>query len=172
LRSRHNDAYEKTLARFLPDETGCGGENLQPACAARSDGDLEQVQSSAADDRQTKSEIAVGYARSMATCAAACGDQRRAKTMVWEMSPLDHRFEGREIHSEKQHRKSPSAELRSNQTDQDSLPRMKCSMRSCIGMSKRKGAGEIMARVSTLRRFTRDQLIDRSEYKRRQRRGD
>jgi len=70
-----------------------------------------------------KSEVAVGYCTlygDMAGGLAMLNDV--PKTMVYELAYLINRRAGREVIPEATIAKPPSAELRPNQTDQDSLP--------------------------------------------------
>ncbi len=70
-----------------------------------------------------KSEMAVGYCTlygDMAGGLAVISDV--PKTMVYELARLINRLNGREVIPPSTMTKAPSAELRPNQTDQDSLP--------------------------------------------------
>jgi NH3-dependent NAD+ synthetase len=92
------------------------------------------------------------------------------KTTVWEMSEWINESAGREIIPRSSITKVPSAELRPNQTDQDSLPPYPL-LDAIIHryVEEEKSAGEIIHEGfddATVLRVVR--LIDRSEYKRRQ----
>jgi NAD+ synthetase len=92
------------------------------------------------------------------------------KTSVYELAELINRKAGRDLIPRNSITKPPSAELRPNQTDQDSLPPydvLDAIMHRYI--EEEKGAGEIIAEgfdAATVTRVVK--LIDRSEYKRRQ----
>ncbi|MFT3786166.1 MAG: NAD+ synthase [Tepidisphaeraceae bacterium] len=118
-----------------------------------------------------KSEIAVGYCTLYGDmCGGLAVISDVPKTMVWDLSRwINQRFE-KEIIPTSSIDKVPSAELRPNQTDQDSLPPypmldaiMERYVEDEEGFDQIVAAGfdaAIVARVI--------KLIDRSEYKRRQ----
>jgi len=127
-----------------------------------------------------KSELAVGYCTlygDMAGGLAVLSDV--PKTMVWQMSrwindspdsPLRQQFGGPVI-PESSITKVPSAELRPNQTDQDSLPEYdvldQIVERYVEGeQSARQIIAESGIDAATVLRIV--QLIDRNEYKRKQ----
>lgn len=118
-----------------------------------------------------KSEIAVGYCTlygDMAGGLALISDV--PKTTVWALSRWINEHFKREIIPWRSIEKVPSAELKPNQTDQDSLPpyeTLDAILHAYI--EDEKGAGEIIADgydPATVHRVIK--LIDRSEYKRRQ----
>jgi NH3-dependent NAD+ synthetase len=92
------------------------------------------------------------------------------KTTVWEMSRWINKHEGREVIPTSSIEKVPSAELRPNQTDQDSLPPyelLDAILHRYI--EEEKGVGEIIAEGFDPAIVTRViKMCDRSEYKRRQ----
>jgi len=92
------------------------------------------------------------------------------KTTVWEMSRWINAHARRELIPRSSIEKVPSAELRPNQTDQDSLPPYEL-LDEIIEryVEDEKSASEIIAEgfdAVIVRRVIK--LIDRSEYKRRQ----
>ena len=118
-----------------------------------------------------KSELAVGYCTlygDMAGGLAVISDV--PKTLVWELSRYYNRLKGREMIPRNSIEKPPSAELRPNQTDQDSLPPYEVLDAILFKyVEEEKGPGQIVADgldEATVTRVIR--LIDRSEYKRRQ----
>jgi NAD+ synthase (glutamine-hydrolysing) len=92
------------------------------------------------------------------------------KTLVWELSRYYNRMKGRKIIPQNTIDKVPSAELRPNQTDQDSLPPYEVLDGILFRyVEEEKGPRQIVAEgfdEATVNRMIR--LIDRSEYKRRQ----
>jgi NAD+ synthetase len=118
-----------------------------------------------------KSELAVGYCTiygDMAGGLAVISDV--PKTTVWEMARWINQRHGGELIPRSSIDKVPSAELRPNQTDQDSLPPYEVLDAIIDGyVEEELGAAEIIAQghdAATVMRVIR--LIDRSEYKRRQ----
>jgi len=118
-----------------------------------------------------KSEIAVGYCTlygDMAGGLAVISDL--PKTFVYRVSAEVNRRGGRAIIPESTMTKAPSAELRPNQTDQDSLPPY--DLLDAIlerHVEDGKSADEIIAEgrdEATVRRVVR--MVRTSEYKRRQ----
>ncbi|HMB95910.1 MAG TPA: hypothetical protein VKK61_07725, partial [Tepidisphaeraceae bacterium] len=89
---------------------------------------------------------------------------------IWQLAKWIDQREGRELIPKNSIEKVPSAELRPNQTDQDSLPPydvLDAIMH--LYVEEEKGTAEIIAEgfdAATVRRVIK--LIDRSEYKRRQ----
>ena len=167
-----HDAYETTLAPVFagraPDVTE---ENLQ----ARIRGAILMAFSNKFGhlllSTGNKSELAVGYCTlygDMAGGLALISDV--PKTSVWEMSRWINARAGRELIPRSSIEKVPSAELRPNQTDQDSLPPYEV-LDEIIEryVEDERSASEIIADgfdAATVRRVIK--LIDRSEYKRRQ----
>ena len=92
------------------------------------------------------------------------------KTTVWELSRWINRKFGKEVIPKSSIEKVPSAELRPNQTDQDSLPPYELLDEILFRyVEEEKGVSEIVAEgfdPAVVGRVIR--LIDRSEYKRRQ----
>jgi NAD+ synthetase len=118
-----------------------------------------------------KSELAVGYCTLYGDmCGGLAVISDVPKTLVWELSRYHNRIKGREIIPQSSIDKIPSAELKPNQTDQDSLPPYPILDAILFRyVEEEKGPGQIIAEgfeEPTVTRIIR--LIDRSEYKRRQ----
>jgi NAD+ synthase (glutamine-hydrolysing) len=167
-----HDAYEHTLAPafkgLAPDVTE---ENLQ----ARVRGALLMAFSNKFNHllltTGNKSELAVGYCTLYGDmCGGLAVISDVPKTTIWELSRWINHRAGREIIPKSSIDKVPSAELRPNQTDQDSLPPydvLDAILHRYV--EEEKGAAQIIAEgfdASTVQRVIK--LIDRSEYKRRQ----
>jgi NAD+ synthase (glutamine-hydrolysing) len=165
-------AYERTLApAFAGRPADVTEENLQ----ARIRGALLMAFSNKFNHllltTGNKSEIAVGYCTLYGDmCGGLAVISDVPKTIVWEMARWINQKEGRELIPRSSIEKVPSAELRPNQTDQDSLPPYDVLDAILFRyVEEEKGAGEIIAEGydrETVLRVVR--LIDRSEYKRRQ----
>jgi NAD+ synthetase len=118
-----------------------------------------------------KSELAVGYCTlygDMAGGLAVISDV--PKTTVWELSRWINQHEGRELIPTSSIDKVPSAELRPNQTDQDSLPPYDVLDAILeLYIEDEKGVAEIIAEGFDPALVTRViKMTDRAEYKRRQ----
>jgi len=118
-----------------------------------------------------KSEIAVGYCTLYGDmCGGLAVISDVPKTIVWELSRWINKNAGREIIPNNSIEKVPSAELRPNQTDQDSLPPYDVLDAILFQyVEEEKGAKQIIDAgfdAATVLRVIK--LIDRSEYKRRQ----
>ncbi|NLX13160.1 MAG: NAD+ synthase [Phycisphaerales bacterium] len=118
-----------------------------------------------------KSELAVGYCTlygDMCGGLAVIGDV--PKTMVYRLARHINERAGREMVPESTITKPPSAELRPDQTDQDSLPPYEVLDRILEQyITEEKSAGEIIAagfEAETVHKVIR--LVDLSEYKRKQ----
>ena len=118
-----------------------------------------------------KSELAVGYCTlygDMAGGLAVIGDL--PKGMVYRVARAVNARAGRALVPERTFAKPPSAELRPDQTDQDSLPPYDVLDDVLHAyLEERRGLAEIVARghpEETVRRVLR--LVTTSEYKRRQ----
>jgi NAD+ synthase (glutamine-hydrolysing) len=118
-----------------------------------------------------KSELAVGYCTlygDMAGGLAVIGDL--PKTLVYRVARAANARAGRAAIPARTFTKPPSAELKPDQTDQDSLPPYEVldDILACY-IEERRGAEEIAARghpMETVRRVLR--MVVGSEYKRRQ----
>ncbi len=118
-----------------------------------------------------KSEVAVGYCTLYGDmCGGLAVISDVPKMMVWEMSRWINKNAGRELIPVSSIEKVPSAELRPNQTDQDSLPPYEILDAIIYRLIEEdKSLKQIIDEgfdPATVLRVTK--LIDRSEYKRRQ----
>ncbi len=118
-----------------------------------------------------KSEMAVGYCTlygDMAGGLAVISDV--PKNMVYRLCRYYNEWKGRQVIPERVFGKAPSAELRPNQTDQDSLPPYDLLDRIIhLYVEENRSADEIAAAgldPALVRRVI--DMIDRSEYKRKQ----
>ncbi|HEX3355682.1 MAG TPA: NAD+ synthase [Tepidisphaeraceae bacterium] len=118
-----------------------------------------------------KSEVAVGYCTLYGDmCGGLAVISDVPKTSVYELSRFINTSAKRELIPQNSITKAPSAELRPNQTDQDSLPPYEV-LDAILHryVEEEKGVQEIIADgfdEATVMRVIK--LIDRSEYKRRQ----
>ncbi|HVT90024.1 MAG TPA: NAD+ synthase, partial [Tepidisphaeraceae bacterium] len=167
-----HDSYEKTLKPiFAGRPADVTEENLQ----ARVRGALLMAISNKFNHllltTGNKSELATGYCTLYGDmCGGLAVISDVPKTTVWEMSRWINHHEGREVIPQSSIDKVPSAELRPNQTDQDSLPPYEVLDEILHRyIEEEKSAGEIIADGYDAAIVTRViKLIDRSEYKRRQ----
>jgi NAD+ synthase (glutamine-hydrolysing) len=165
-------AYEHTLAPAFagrnPDVTE---ENLQ----ARIRGALLMAFSNKFNHllltTGNKSEIAVGYCTLYGDmCGGLAIISDVPKTTIWELARWINQHSPTPVIPQRSIDKVPSAELRPNQTDQDSLPPydiLDAILHRYV--EEEKGAAQIIAEGfdrETVKRVIR--LIDTSEYKRRQ----
>jgi NAD+ synthetase len=170
--SAPHDAYEQLLTPYwngkAPDITE---ENLQ----ARVRGAILMAFSNKFGHllltTGNKSEVAVGYCTLYGDmCGGLAVISDVPKTDVWALSRWINEHHGREIIPARSIDKVPSAELRPNQTDQDSLPPYELLDQIIERyVEDEQSAAQIIAAgfdAATVTRVIR--LIDRSEYKRRQ----
>lgn len=118
-----------------------------------------------------KSEIAVGYCTLYGDmCGGLAVISDVPKTTVWDISRYINQRAGRFLIPENTIDKPPSAELRPNQTDQDSLPPYDVLDAILYRyVEEEKGVREIIDEGYDAATVTRViQLVDFSEYKRRQ----
>ncbi len=118
-----------------------------------------------------KSEVSVGYSTLYGDSAGGFGVIKDVlKTMVYQLAEYINRHSGREVIPAATIRRIPSAELRPNQKDTDSLPDYDLLDRIITGyVEEDKSARELVDSglpVETVERVIR--MIDRNEYKRRQ----
>src|SRR5205814_1952505 len=119
-----HDAYEETLTPYFKGrERDVTEENLQ----ARIRGGILMAFSNKFNHllltTGNKSEIAVGYCTLYGDmCGGLAVISDVPKTTVYEISEFINKKAGREVIPRNSITKVPSAELRPNQTDQDSLP--------------------------------------------------
>lgn len=118
-----------------------------------------------------KSEVATGYCTLYGDmCGGLAVISDVPKSTVWELSRFHNQKHGRELIPVRSIEKVPSAELRPNQTDQDSLPPYDLLDEILHRyIEEEKGHAAIVAEgydTEIVRKVIR--LVDRSEYKRRQ----
>ena len=118
-----------------------------------------------------KSEIAAGYCTLYGDMAGGFAVIKDVpKTLVYELARDVNRRAGRALIPESVLDRPPSAELRPNQTDQDTLPPYPVLDRILEAyVEENKGIREIVAQgfdVATVQRVAG--MVDRNEYKRRQ----
>jgi NAD+ synthase (glutamine-hydrolysing) len=167
-----HEAYERTLApAFTGTKPDVTEENLQ----ARVRGALLMAFSNKFNHllltTGNKSELATGYCTLYGDmCGGLAVISDVPKTTVYEICEWINTSRGREVIPRNTITKPPSAELRPDQTDQDSLPpypTLDAILHRYI--EEEKGAAEIIADGFDAATVTRViQLVDRSEYKRRQ----
>jgi NAD+ synthetase len=179
IKSPH-DAYEATLGPLFSQDPRDGdsplGDDLtEQNIQARIRGAILMAFSNRYNHllltTGNKSELAVGYCTlygDMAGGLAVISDV--PKTTVWELSRWINAHAGKDVIPTSSITKVPSAELRPNQTDQDSLPPYPV-LDAILEMyvEDEKSAGEIIAAgydPATVVKVIK--LTDRSEYKRRQ----
>ncbi len=167
-----HDAYESTLAEvFKGREPDLAEENLQ----ARARGALLMAMSNKFGHllltTGNKSELAVGYCTLYGDmCGGLAVISDVPKTTVYEICEWINTYTGQEIIPRNTINKAPSAELRPNQTDQDSLPPypiLDAILYRYVELEE--SATQIIAEgfdPAVVLRIIK--LIDRSEYKRRQ----
>ena len=175
-----HDAYEQTLGpTFRKDarsaDSPLGDDLTEQNIQARIRGALLMAFSNRYNHllltTGNKSEIAVGYCTLYGDmCGGLAVISDVPKTTVWELSKWINQHLGRDVIPTSSITKVPSAELRPNQTDQDSLPPYEL-LDAILHryVEEEKGAAEIIAEgfdPATVTRVIR--LCDRSEYKRRQ----
>ncbi len=118
-----------------------------------------------------KSEVSVGYATLYGDMAGGFSVLKDVlKTMVYRLARYRNEKAGRDLIPESSITKAPSAELRPNQTDQDSLPAyeildgiLRMYIEEERSLEEIIGAGFDPATVEKVIR-----MVDRNEYKRRQ----
>jgi NAD+ synthase (glutamine-hydrolysing) len=165
-------AYETTLSQVFagvpPDVTE---ENLQ----ARIRGNLLMALSNKFGwmvlVTGNKSEVSVGYCTIYGDMAGGFSPLKDIyKTMVYALSEYRNKVAGYDLIPRAIIAKAPSAELRPNQTDQDSLPPYDLLDAVLeLYVEKEMGVAEIVAQgfaIEMVRRVAR--LVDMAEYKRRQ----
>jgi len=167
LKSYHR-MLRKTFAGTTPDTTE---ENLQ----ARVRGNILMAMSNKFGHlvltTGNKSEMSVGYATLYGDMAGGFAVIKDVpKTLAYRLAAKINELEGRDIIPGRVLTKAPSAELKPDQTDQDTLPPYEVLdpiLRAYI--EDDMSFDEIAAmgfKMSTIRKVIR--MVDRSEYKRRQ----
>jgi NAD+ synthase (glutamine-hydrolysing) len=170
--SQVHDAYERTLKEPFAGRTpDIAEENLQ----ARVRGGLLMAMSNKFGHllltTGNKSELAVGYCTLYGDmCGGLAVISDVPKTTVWEIARWVNQQAGHEVIPQRSIDKVPSAELRPNQTDQDSLPPYPLLDEILFRyIEEEKGAAQIISEgydAATVMKVIK--LVDRSEYKRRQ----
>jgi NAD+ synthase (glutamine-hydrolysing) len=167
-----HDAYEETLTPYFQGrQRDVTEENLQ----ARVRGAILMAFSNKFNHllltTGNKSELAVGYCTLYGDmCGGLAVISDVPKTSIYALSEFMNKQAGRDLIPRNSITKPPSAELRPNQTDQDSLPPY--DLLDAIlyrYIEEEKSAGEIVKEGFDRPTVTRViRLVDRSEYKRRQ----
>jgi NAD+ synthase (glutamine-hydrolysing) len=118
-----------------------------------------------------KSEMGVGYSTLYGDMAGGFAVIKDVpKTLVYELARHVNERNGREVVPESVFTRAPSAELRENQADQDTLPpypELDAILEAYV--EEDRGVEELVARgfeAETVRKVIR--MVDRNEYKRRQ----
>ena len=165
-------AYMDTLSdTFGPDPPGLAGENLQ----ARIRGNLLMALSNRFGwlvlTTGNKSETAVGYCTLYGDTAGGFAVIKDVpKTLVYELAEFVNRTAQRNVIPRGILERPPTAELRPDQKDEDSLPPyavLDPILRAYV--EEDKAADEIAAEGADLGRVREViRMVDRSEYKRRQ----
>ncbi len=164
-------AYEKTLASHLPDSPSIVFENIQ----ARIRGNYLMALSNAYGwlvlTTGNKSEISTGYCTLYGDMAGGYAVLRDVpKTLVYELAKWKNCDAGREIIPQSVIDKVPSAELKPNQKDTDSLPPYEVLdpiLRAYV--EEDQPIVEIVASGNDPEVVARTvEMVDHSEYKRRQ----
>jgi NAD+ synthase (glutamine-hydrolysing) len=184
------DGYQGALGGYLaPGRTPASGEDLQPHDPARpSEPDLaaENIQARirgnlmmALSNRHgwlvlttgNKSEMSVGYATLYGDMAGGFAVIKDVpKTLVYDLVRRRNEREGRELVPASVIDRAPSAELRPDQQDTDSLPPYELLDRILEAYVERDQGREEMIAAGLPAEVVDDviRLVDRSEYKRRQ----
>jgi len=167
-----HDEYERTLATvFAGRQKDVTEENVQ----ARVRGAILMAMSNKFNHllltTGNKSELAVGYCTLYGDmCGGLAVISDVPKTAIYDLAEHINANAGRELIPRNSITKPPSAELRPNQTDQDSLPAYDVLDAILYRyVEEEKGAADIIAEgfdAPTVIRVMR--MVDRSEYKRRQ----
>jgi NAD+ synthase (glutamine-hydrolysing) len=180
-----HEAYERTLgpvfadpAQAVPKDPGrspLGDDLTEQNIQARIRGAMLMAFSNRYNHllltTGNKSEMATGYCTLYGDmCGGLAVISDVPKTTVWALSRHINARGGRELVPVSSIEKVPSAELRPNQTDQDSLPAYEVLDAILLRyVDEEKGAAEIIREgfeASLVMRVIK--LVDRSEYKRRQ----
>ena len=165
-------AFEQTLAEtFAGREPDITEENIQARCRGVILMALSNKFGSLLLTTGNKSELGVGYCTLYGDmCGGLAVISDVPKTTVYELARFINASSGRELIPSNTITKPPSAELKPNQTDQDSLPPydvLDAILERYV--EEEKAVAEIVADgfdPATVQRVIR--LLDRSEYKRRQ----
>ncbi len=171
IESMHQAAELTLKSSFAGTGTGIAEENLQ----ARIRGQILMALSNKFGwlplTTGNKSELAVGYCTLYGDmCGGLAVLSDVAKMAVYEISKRMNRQAGREMIPNRVLTKPPSAELRPNQTDQDSLPPYAQLDAILAGYVERHESAEQIIAAGFEPDVVADVLrrVDRNEYKRRQ----
>jgi NAD+ synthase (glutamine-hydrolysing) len=165
-------AFDRTLSHFESwNNEGIAYENLQARIRGTIMMSLSNQLSYMVLTTGNKSETAVGYSTLYGDTAGGFAVIKDVlKTMVYELSTYVNQRAGRELIPESVIRRAPSAELRPDQRDSDSLPDYDLLDRILKGyIEEDRSAAELIADgldADTVKRIAR--LVDLNEYKRRQ----
>ncbi|RKY08176.1 MAG: NAD+ synthase [Planctomycetota bacterium] len=165
-------SFHKTLELFEGwDDSGVAYENLQARIRGTILMSLSNQFSYLVLTTGNKSETAVGYSTLYGDTAGGFAVIKDVpKTMVYELAEYVNRTAGREIIPESVIKRPPSAELRDDQKDSDSLPDYDLLDTILKGyIEEDKSPAELTAAgldAETVKRIAR--LVDLNEYKRRQ----
>ena len=166
------DAFHQTLGRMAGwDDSGIAYENLQARIRGTILMSLSNQLGLLVLTTGNKSETAVGYSTLYGDTAGGFAVIKDVpKTMVYAVSRYINRIAGEERIPDSVIRRIPSAELRPNQKDADSLPDYDVLDRALKGyVELDQGLRDLLAEgldEETVRRVIG--LVDRNEYKRRQ----
>jgi NAD+ synthase (glutamine-hydrolysing) len=166
------DDYERALAeRFEGTEPGIAEENLQ----ARIRGNLVMALSNKFGwlvlTTGNKSEMSVGYATLYGDMAGGFAVLKDVwKNLVYRLVRHRNEREGRELVPASVLERAPSAELRADQLDEDSLPPYDLLDRILEGYIERDESPDDLVEQGMPADVVEDviALVDRAEYKRRQ----
>jgi NAD+ synthase (glutamine-hydrolysing) len=165
-------AFEETLAEaFAGREPDITEENLQARARGTLLMALSNKHGSLVLATGNKSEISVGYSTLYGDMVGGFAPLRDlSKTWVYRLARWRNDSEGREVIPEETIERPPTAELRPDQLDTDSLPPYDLLDRILEGYVEQDlDAGELVARglpEDVVARVIR--MVDRAEYKRRQ----
>jgi len=166
------EVYERLLAaEFEGTEPGIAEENLQ----ARIRGNLVMALSNKFGwlvlTTGNKSEMSVGYATLYGDMAGGFAVLKDVwKTLVYRLVRHRNEREGRELVPNAVIERPPSAELRADQLDEDSLPPYDLLDRILEGYVERDEGPDVLVDSGLPEDVVADvvRLVDRAEYKRRQ----
>lgn len=165
-------AFDRTLAHFEGwNSKGAAYENLQARIRGTILMSLSNQFGYLVLTSGNKSEIAVGYSTLYGDTAGGFAVIKDVpKTMVYQLSAYVNKRAGREVIPQSVITRAPSAELRPNQRDSDSLPEYDLLDRILKGyIEEDRSTAELIAAgldADTVKRVAR--MVDLNEYKRRQ----
>ncbi len=162
------EAFNINLKPFLKNASGIAFENIQPRARALILMALSNATGKMVLSTGNKSEMAVGYATLYGDMCGGFNVLKDVyKTQVYELSRWRNK---NGLIPERIFTKAPTAELKHNQTDQDSLPPYEVLDAILIGLIEDdKGADDLIKSghdEKTVRRVWK--MLEAAEYKRRQ----